>query len=125
MRRLRLHRWLILPSAVLWLLAQFNMTGALAAPLDPASISPLTPMTVICTEQGLKVVPLSDGTGRGSAVPDCQWCKGAAAMPEAPPPDGACSAAALAVAADLGRAHQLLRQLGALAAATPRAPPTV
>ncbi len=123
MRRLRLHRWLILPSAVLWLLAQLTMTGALAAPLDPASVSPLTRMTVICTEQGLKVVPLRDDHRDGSPVPDCHWCKGASAMPEAPPPDGACTPAALVFAADLARAHQLLRQLGALSAATPRAPP--
>lgn len=86
MNALRNSRHLAIVPALLWLIAQFVMTGFIAIPANAsvqAVVGNSAPETlieiIICTPNGLKTIslgseeaPASDGSG---AKPDCRWCQ--------------------------------------------------
>lgn len=86
MNTLRNSRHLAIVPALLWLIAQFVMTGFIAIPANAsakalASDGAFETLVefIICTPNGLKTIslgaeesPESDGSG---ARPDCRWCQ--------------------------------------------------
>lgn len=100
MHRFRRHRRLALLPAIMWLLAQFLMTGIMPMPAAAKAVSGSAAATagsgglglstvVICTPAGLEVIALDAGHrappdgGDGS---DCRWCQAFGTAPELPPP---------------------------------------
>lgn len=91
MRPLRKHRrWSLVP-ALLWLLAQWSLESALAAPGGPPPADGAEPFStiVICTPAGTKTIPGpaegSDGGTPAPAVKGCEWCQSFGAVAAVPP----------------------------------------
>ena len=93
MRPLRKHRrWSLVP-ALLWLLAQWSLASALAAPGGPQPADGEQPFStiVICTPTGTTTIPgPAEGSDGGApapapAVKGCEWCQSFGPLAAAPP----------------------------------------
>lgn len=86
MNALRNSRHLAIVPALLWLIAQFVMTGFIAIPANASvkavagdsAIETLIEV-IICTPSGLKTISLgseeSPESDESGARPDCRWCQ--------------------------------------------------
>ena len=129
MNRFRRHRRLALIPAVVWLLVQFVMTGALTAPAQAAvdlAAAELAAHSLCLADGDVAVPPDQPDPGPAGKIghPGCEWCQAFGSAPElVPPADGIPLRLSSQALKFRIHAAAMVARLGAPAGFDSRAPP--